>query len=201
MVKKFNLDFYLKHLSHPNKKQLQQQISEEITDDDLVRYFGQKDFKNIIKYSELGNYNSIQQLLPRNKSWKIILIENQVNSGHWTLLLRYKNTIEYFNSYGTFPSRELDFISNLQNDFLNQDIKHLNILLTQALSHFKIIYNKKQLQKLQSGVNTCGKWCILRIMMLEKYNMDLKQFHNFVNKLTKQYKLTPDELVTLIIQK
>jgi hypothetical protein len=201
MVKKFNVDFYIKHLKNPNKTQLQKQIKEEITDTDLLRYFGQKDFKNIIKYSDLANYNSIQQLLPRNKSWKIILIENQVNSGHWTLLLRYKNTIEYFNSYGTFPSQELDFISSLQNDFLNQDIKHLNLLLTQALPHFKIIYNKKRLQKLENGVNTCGKWCILRIMMMEKYNMDLKQFHNFINKLSKQYKLTSDELVTLIIQK
>ena len=65
MVKKFNLQKYLKHLSNPNKAQLQQQIKEEITDSDLTRYFGKKDFKNIIKYSDLADYHSIQQLLPR----------------------------------------------------------------------------------------------------------------------------------------
>lgn len=201
MVKKFNLQNYLKHLSNPNKTQLQQQIKEEITDSDLTRYFGKRDFKNIIKYSDLADYHSIQQLLPRNKSWKIILIENQLNSGHWALLLRYGNTIEWFNSYGTFPSLELDFISHLQNSFLNQDVKHLNILLTQALSKFKIIYNKRQLQKVQDGVNTCGKWVIWRIIMMEKYNMDLQQFINLVDNLKKQYKLSSDELVSLIIQK
>ena len=201
MVKKFNLQNYLKHLSNPNKTQLQQQIKEEITDSDLTRYFGKRDFKNILKYSDLANYHSIQQLLPRNKSWKIILIENQLNSGHWALLLRYGNTIEWFNSYGTFPSLELDFISYLQNSFLNQDVKHLNILLTQALSKFKIIYNKRQLQKVQDGVNTCGKWVIWRIIMMEKYNMDLQQFINLVDNLKKQYKLSSDELVSLIIQK
>ncbi len=201
MVKKFNLQNYLKHLSNPNKTQLQQQIKEEITDSDLTRYFGKRDFKNILKYSDLANYHSIQQLLPRNKSWKIILIENQLNSGHWALLLRYGNTIEWFNSYGTFPSLELDFISYLQNSFLNQDVKHLNILLTQALSKFKIIYNKRQLQKVQDGVNTCGKWVIWRIIMMEKYNMDLQQFINLVDNFKKKYKLSSDELVSLIIQK
>ena len=99
MVKKFNLQHYIHHLKNPNKQKLQQQIKEEITDGDLTRYFGKRDFKNIIKYSELANYSSIQQLLPRNKSWKIILIENEHNSGHWTLLLRYNNTIEWFNSH------------------------------------------------------------------------------------------------------
>ena len=83
MVKKFNLQHYLNHLKNPNKQKLQQQIKEEITDSDPTRYFGKKDFKNILKYSEIGNYKSIQQLLPRNKSWKIILIEYEYNSGHW----------------------------------------------------------------------------------------------------------------------
>ena len=201
MVKKFNLQHYIHHLKNPNKQKLQQQIKEEITDGDLTRYFGKRDFKNILKYSDLANYNSMQQLLPRNKSWKIILIENEHNSGHWTLLLRYNNTIEWFNSYGTFPSAELDFISPQQKAMLNQDIKHLNILLTQALPKFHIIYNKRKLQELKDGVNTCGKWIILRIIMMEKFNMDLNQFIQFIDKLKKQFKLSSDELVTLLIQK
>ena len=189
MVKKFNLQHYLNHLKNPNKQKLQQQIKEEITDSDLTRYFGKRDFKNILKYSELANYNSIQQLLPRNKSWKIILIENEYNSGHWTLLLHYNNTIEWFNSYGTFPSAELDFISHQQKAILNQDVKHLNILLTKALPKFRIIYNKRKLQQLEDGINTCGKWIILKIIMMEKYNMDLNQFLQFIDKLKKQFQI------------
>ena len=75
MVKKFNFITYLKHLTKPNTELLKKQITEEITDTDLTRYFGKRDLKNILKYSELANYKSIQQLLPRNKSWKIILVE------------------------------------------------------------------------------------------------------------------------------
>jgi hypothetical protein len=201
MVKKFVLKKYLSHLRNPNKEQLRRQIREEITDGDLTRYFGKKDYKNIIKYSDLEKYGSIQQLLPKNKSWKIILIESTYNSGHWCVILRYNNNIEWFNSYGSFPSKELDFIGHLQNSFLNQNIKHLNILLTKALPHFKIIYNKRQLQKLQDGINTCGKWCIWRIIMLEHYNLDLQQFIHLVDCLMKQYKFTSDEIVSLIIKK
>jgi len=71
--------------------------------------------------------------------------------------MRYNETIEWFNSYGTSPSQELDFISNQQNDMLNQDVKYLNILPTKALNKFTIINNKRQLQKFQDGFNTCGK--------------------------------------------
>ena len=52
MVKKFNLQHYIHHLKNPNKQKLQQQIKEEITDSDLTCYFGKRDFKNIIKYSD-----------------------------------------------------------------------------------------------------------------------------------------------------
>jgi hypothetical protein len=201
MVKKFTLNKYIKHLKNPNKEELKRQIKEEITDSDLTRYFGKRDFKNILKYSDLKNYKTLQQLLPRNKSWKVILIESTYNQGHWTLLMRYNDTLEWFNSYGTFPSLELDYISDIQNDRLNQDIKYLNILLTKGLKMFKIIYNKKKLQKLEEGVNTCGKWVILRLMMLETYNMDLSKFLKFIEDLSKEYKLSSDELVTLLIQK
>ena len=79
MVKKFNLQHYLNHLKNPNEQKIQQQIKEEITDSDLTRYFSKKDFKSILKNSDLADYNSIQQLLPRNKSWKIILIDQIPN--------------------------------------------------------------------------------------------------------------------------
>lgn len=201
MVKKFQINKYIHHLSNPDRVMLQQQITEEITDGDLTRYFGKNDYKNILKYSELQNYSTIQKLLPRNKSWKIILIESEFNSGHWVLLMRYNTTIEFFNSYGTFPSDELDYMPDEQNEMLDQDVKYLNILLTNAIPKFIVFYNKRKLQRLYDGVNTCGKWTILRLMMLKNFNMDLQKFLQFVDNLTKEYKLTPDEMVTLVIQK
>ena len=202
MVKKFNLQLYLNHLKNPDRQKLQQQITEEITDGDLTRYFGKKDFKNILKYSELSRYSTIQQLLPGKKSWKIILVEDEYNSGHWICIFRNKETITVFNSYGGFPSDEINYISPLKNKQLGQDKKYLNILLEDALREgFYIVYNKRELQKLEKGYNTCGKWVIFFILMFENYDMNLQGFINLVDKLKKQYKLTSDELVSLIIQK
>ena len=45
----------------------------------------------------------------------------------------------------------------------------------------KFIYNKKKLQVLKDGINTCGRWVILRIMMF-KTGYDLESFINFIDK-------------------
>jgi hypothetical protein len=75
------------------------------------------------------------------------------------------------------------------------------VLLTKGLGKYRIIYNKEKLQKLQDGINTCGKWIIWRIMMMMNYNMDLAKFLEFVDTLEKKYKLSSDELVSMIIKK
>ena len=36
---------------------------------------------------------------------------------------------------------------------------------------------------------------------MEKYNMDLNHFLQFIDRLKKQFKLSSDELVTLLTQK
>ena len=202
MVKKFNLQRYIHHLKNPNKSILQKQIKEEITDSDLVRYFGKNDFKNIIKYSQLDDYTTIQQLLPGPKSWKIILVESSYNSGHWICIFRNKKTITVFNSYGGFPSSEINYIEDKINKQLGQDKRYLNMILENGLSNkFNIVYNKRALQKLEDGVNTCGKWVILFIMMFENYDMNLYEFICFIDNLKKLYKLSSDEIVSLLIQK
>jgi hypothetical protein len=196
---KFNIQNYINNLKNPNKKELQSKLSEFITDTDLSKYDISKE--NIIEYNQLADYNTIEQLLPRNKSYKIILIEEKDNSGHWVCVLRYKKTIEFFNSYANFPSLELSMISPEKNLELGQDKQYLNILLTKALGKFNVIYNKVPFQKLQTGVNTCGKWVILRILMLTHYNYTLAQFIEFMKNLKKNYKLDYDELVSLLIVK
>ena len=65
-----------------NLKELNEKIKEFITDDNLILYFGKNFRQHIIKYGDLDNYDSVQQLLPKDKSFIIILIEFQKNIGH-----------------------------------------------------------------------------------------------------------------------
>ena len=144
----------------------------------------------------------IQQLLPGPKSWKIILVESSYNSGHWICIFRNKKTITVFNSYGGFPSSKINYIEDKINKQLGQDKRYLNMILENGLSNkFNIVYNKQALQKLEDGVNTCGKWVILFIMMFENYDMNLYEFICFIDNLKKLYKLSSDEIVSLLIQK
>ena len=55
-----------------------------ITDMDLKRYFPKTNQPNdnVIKYSELANVQNLDEILPHDKSWKIILLEQELNKGH-----------------------------------------------------------------------------------------------------------------------
>lgn len=84
-----------------------------VSDQDITNVLGPKAYDHIIKYSELQNYKSIEQLLKGPKNFMIILIEiDKINSGHWISLLRNHNTIEVFNSYGSSISSKIDVLTN-----------------------------------------------------------------------------------------
>jgi len=139
------------------KKMLDQMIS----DVDFKRWLGEG--CKIKKYSELKDYTTIYDLLPNEKDFVIILTEEKKNQGHWCCLLRNKDKFEWFDSYGVKPDGELKFIPLMVRRWLGQDEYDLSRLLEPV----KYEYNKKKLQNLQDGINTCGKWCIARILMFQ----------------------------------
>jgi hypothetical protein len=134
-----NINEYDVKLQNIDLPTIKQRLENYISSDDLLKYFGEKINDKIVKYSDLDNYKNIEQLLPQNNDFVIILIENKLNSGHWVCLLRYDNTLEFFNSYGLLPSVDLNFIDKIQNKMLGQDIKTLNILLNECKNRFNII--------------------------------------------------------------
>lgn len=190
---------YLETLEQPNMAEIKNRIGQSISDTDIFNYFGHNGKEDTITYAELEQFNNLEQVLEKNKSFKIILIEEQENTGHWVLILRYGKTIEFFNSYGTSPSYEIDLIDDKQNEQLGQDEKYLNKLLNLAMKKYKVIYNKKRFQKLENGVNTCGRHVLLRIIMLQHYNMNLERYIKFMEHLATKYKMDYDEVVSMII--
>lgn len=202
MTIKFGIDSYKRRLSHPNKKLLNKELNKALTDTDLTDILGKSARRDIVKYSELNYYTSLEQLLPKKKCYKIILIEDSFNSGHWVVITRLNNMISYFNSYGGFPSIELDYMGSGKNKQLGQSNKTLNHLLEGGLKNgFQIQYNKKQFQELKPGINTCGKHCLLFIIMNQKFNYNLNHYIKFMDDLVKHFKLSPDQVVSLIIDK
>lgn len=137
------------------------ELPKMMNDNDFARY-GLRD--KIIKYSELKNYNNINDLLTEPIDFRIILIESSYNCGHWTAILKYKNIIEWFNSYGTRTGYDFNFIANEISRMLGQGRNDLLELLRKKHPSQQLFYNKKRLQKNVEGINTCGRWVIARIL-------------------------------------
>lgn len=149
-----------------------------INSDDLKSILGQD--LRIIKFQELKNYSSIYQLLPKTKDYVVIFftdeIKNNVNIGHWTCLMRYKNTFEFFDSYGLEEEDELKFISNKKRIEYGEEIDYLHNLLSKV----KHTNNKYDYQKWDDKITTCGRWVILRIMLFKNGCITSAQFHNTI---------------------
>jgi hypothetical protein len=105
------------------------------------------------------DFKTINELLGKHKKC-VILYLNSVNYGHWTCIYEYNGTIYFFDSYGIKPNGELNWIPNHMNKKLKQDHKHLLKLLYDSKK--PIEYNEYPLQKFGQGINTCGKWCVMR---------------------------------------
>jgi arsenate reductase-like glutaredoxin family protein len=179
------------------KKPSKDELAKMITSVDIDRYLNEGSTK-IIKYSELGKYynDTVEELLPHDKDYRIILIEQNYNSGHWVCIMRYGKTIEWFDSYGIKPPNELNFISTIKNKMLGQSKRTLTDLLGDAHSRgWEVVYNKKKLQKLKAGINTCGRWVLLRITMMKDMMFNLPDFLEFVEKNFEGGSLTKDEMV------
>lgn len=173
-----------------------ERIGTNITDTDLKRYFG--DHVGVMKYSDLANYNSLDELLPEDRDFKIILTEDSFNKGHWCCLLKYGKICEWFDPYGVRPDATKKLLGKARNMMLGQQEDYLTDLMKKS-NGYKIIYNKKRFQKLKEGINTCGRWIILRIICMKDLGMDLKEFGKMVVKNQEGTGLPRDALVSIWI--
>lgn len=132
---------------------------------------------NIVLYPELIYYDNIDQILGRYGAC-FLLFESKPNYGHWTCLIRRGNTIEFFDPYSGYPDDNLKFVPEEFKHKSNQDKPYLSMLLLN--SPYKLEYNEFDFQNKKQGVNTCGRWCAMRILF--KY-LTIEEFASlFLNK-------------------
>ena len=136
-----------------------------------------------MKYADLSKYKTIEQLLPKDGDFKIILIEDKQNSGHWVSVARYGKTIEYFNSYGCKYDTDWRWIPRLVRIVLGQNTNDLTRLFKQAEKDgYKVVYNKKRLQKLSPNIQTCGRHIVFR-RHLAQMGYNLKEYQDLMERL------------------
>jgi hypothetical protein len=174
---------------------LKQLMKQSLSDDDIFNFFDNK--VRIIKYSELQDINHIDDII-KPFGFCIILFELlDINNGHWTLLQKcYKNKkpyILFFDSYGYKPENELNYaVSNKLLDITDQDRGYLlRLLYNQPLD---VHYNQYRLQKIQTNINTCGKYCCVKGCFPDVNEDEFAE-------LLRSTNYTPDELICLLYEK
>jgi len=162
--------------------------------DDLHRMLGKDDrTTRIINYDDLKNINDISELFNGNVKAIIILLQiesrNAPRVGHWIALLDKPGvsatdvgTIEHFDPYGFSVDKETA---------ITHEEKWLSTLLVKSPK--RLIESRRRFQRLREGVNTCGRWCVVRI---KQFDMTTREFGNFIDTIHYE----PDVAVTLMIK-
>jgi hypothetical protein len=178
------------------RQEIKSRIPKPLTDADIERHTG---LTKIVKYSELDNYKTIEELLPADKSAVIILIEDQFNSGHWVAVMRYGKTIEYFNSYGAKWDTDWRFINRMMRMILQQNTNEMTRLMDTAKKDgWDTIWNKHRFQKISGQIQTCGRHVVLRIEMM-KMGYTLSEYYDFIKKREKEMGENADFIVAKFV--
>ena len=174
---------------------MNQMIRKPLSDADLKTILG--DCK-IITYPELAKYNSLDELLPKQYDFVIVLLLETPQSGHWCALLRYSNTFEWFDSYGFPVDYDLShWLTPLQRLKLGESKKYL----TSLLQGRNYIYNKVKYQQMKPNINTCGSHVAYRCHKFKTAGFNLKDYQQHVNNYCRLYGLTPDQLVAQFVSR
>jgi len=143
----------------------------------------------IIKFSELKQYNNMSDIIPNINDFFICLLEEEMNSGHWTCCLHLKDGYYYFNSYGKKYDADISVIPMCIRRILFEDKREFNRLLDGA----KCDYNKTKYQGNKSQV--CGRYCVLAITMMCMMGYSPEDFGKFLVDKKKELGVSFDELV------
>ena len=162
-----------------------------LTNDDLENTIGVKG-EDIILYKDLANYKTIDDLLPNDTDFKIILLEWEKNKGHWVIIYKQNGKIFYFNSYGNKYDNDLNVLTSCMKRILGEDVKQI----TRLLGGRNCDHSKKRFQK--GDAQTCGRWCVLRVSML-KMGYTQAQFEKYMEDLKEKYDLPFDLIVCLFV--
>jgi hypothetical protein len=152
-------------------------IKYPLSDDEIFELLNGQ--TKIVLYPDLKKYKNIDELFyPYDNVVILYIVQNKNGnvSGHWVGLLKRGDTIEFFDSYGSKPDDTFDHI-DYDVRVQNGEIKPLLSRLLKN-SPYKLEYNEKQLQKLKYGINTCGYYVVLRILLKD---LSIKEFQQLFN--------------------
>lgn len=164
------------------------EISRSLTNADIHRFLDGN--CNVLSYQDLKNFQSINQVLYPFGCTVLLYELHGPDNGHWVYVNKsktHKNTIEFFDPYGGKPE---ELIFNRKYYF-----KDAFPLLAQLIHDggYKLVYNNMRFQVARKGINTCGRWVLIRHILSF---LDLDEFEKLFK--SQSYTLSRDELATAL---
>ena len=177
--------------------ELNEKMKKLLSNNDFTNYIENAD-KKVVKFGELENFKDAYELLPEWEDFRIILIEQKLNSGHWVCITRRNNDFVFFDPYGNSPYQNLNFISKKMNELLGQDKTDFSHLFSKLKKgSYNLEYNKKKFQKLDKNINTCGRHIIVFIgKFILGYS--LEEYQKWMENEKKRTGYSYDNIVSLL---
>lgn len=153
----------------------------------------------IIEYKQLNNYKNLNELLPNNKDYVIILFRHDYGN-HWICLLKLNDIYEFFCSYGSYPD---SFYNEWTTKKANIKYGQNEPYLTKLINNTKntIIYNPVKYQNDNNDIASCGRHILNRIYHMLNHNTNLNEYYEFMKRKHKEHNLSYDDLVSIVINK
>lgn len=173
---------------------LQELVEEPMDDREIKAALGPN--VKILRYKELNNYKTMKQLLPKANDAVMILYENAPRDGHWCCLTRGGGKIQFFDSYGEMPDRQLKYTAYSRENVVGRGEQSVSRLLTTAKC--PIQYSKHAYQAEGGDINTCGRHCICWIKESQGGGT-LDGYYNKMMETCRRHRITPDEVVASLV--
>jgi len=188
------IDPYYRNIDYDELENAINRLPVFMTDEDIRRYLG-SNFP-IIKYSQLNNYNHINELLKKDNDCCIILIENVPSSGHFVSICRRGDIIIQFDSYGSSIDRELNYVTKIMKKILGEHKNEMNELIKR--SDMKTIYNKTKYQSQKKicdeDSSICGRACCVFVQLM-RMNYSLEDMKKIIDSKQYEYRCLFDNMI------
>ena len=143
-----------------------------------------------MSYPELSRINRLEDVLDSKGRLVILFLTLSASEGHWIcVFVRGPRSLEVFDSYGMAPDTERSWLSHSKLVQLREvEPTLLNLLRDAHARGWNIDYNKYHLQSHNTGVQTCGRHVVTRLLHQHMSNEDY-------NALIRGSGISPDKYV------
>jgi hypothetical protein len=183
------------HKAHPFYERDINNLSESLSSDTMRNLLKRLYFSEIpvVTYSDIFNENSAKQFnyirsylnaIPQKAA--IFLYRQTENYGHWCCIFEHPGSGELyiFDSYGKErPDEYITGTKNKKGPFNSEALGQSAPYLLECINNSDypyVIWNDYPLQYSSPEVQTCGKWCIIRL--INRFATEKEFYKMYTNK-------------------